>query len=284
MSQAQIVTIPDANFKNALVNTLCVGTDGNGSVDSDADTNDDGGIQVSEAEAVVFRLRVKNNNISSLEGIQSFTNLEELQCAANQLTSLNVSQNTNLEVLTCSINELSSLDLTQNTNLERLDCRSNQLSNLDVTQNPNLELFECDNNQLNRLNVKNGNNHNMLTMLAHDNPNLTCIQVDDVNYANSQTCGQSSWCKDNWVQYSEDCSLGSEDFNKLSFALYPNPTQDVLNIDSQEPVDSVRIYSINGSLIKETNPSISVSELSKGLYFAQINVGGNTITKKFIKP
>lgn len=46
---AQIVTIPDANFKNALVNTICTDTDGDGVLDGDVDTNDDGEIQVSEA-------------------------------------------------------------------------------------------------------------------------------------------------------------------------------------------------------------------------------------------
>ena len=61
---AQIVNIPDPNFKNALI-------------DEGVDTNNDGEIQVSEAEAVL-NLNVNDRNISSLEGIQSFINLEEL--------------------------------------------------------------------------------------------------------------------------------------------------------------------------------------------------------------
>lgn len=52
-SQAQIVNIPDANFKNALINTICADTNGDGSSDSDVDFNNDGEIQVSEAEAVI---------------------------------------------------------------------------------------------------------------------------------------------------------------------------------------------------------------------------------------
>jgi len=39
MSQAQPVNIPDANFKDALVNTPCVDFDGDGAPDGDADTN-----------------------------------------------------------------------------------------------------------------------------------------------------------------------------------------------------------------------------------------------------
>ncbi len=327
MSQAQpVVDIPDANFKNALLNTICVDTDGDGWEDSDADTNDDGEIQVTEAESVVFLLGVGEQNISSLEGIQSFVNLEWLKCHTNPLTSLDVTQNPNLERLWCLRNNLTSLDVTQNPNLEELYCWDNQLINLDVTQNPNLNLLDCYNNQLSSLDVtqspnlellwcnqnqltsldvtqntnlerlhcnnnqltsldmKNGNNHNMVMLDAYDNPSLACIQVDDVNYANDQNCADDYWCKDTWTEYSEECILGVENYNQITFTIFPNPTQDVLNIDSQEVIDWVRIYSINGSLIKETsNSSISVSELSKGLYFAQINAKGNTITKKFIK-
>jgi hypothetical protein len=53
-ADAQIINIPDANFKNALVNTLCVGDweTGDGGPTSDVDVNNDGEIQVSEAAAV----------------------------------------------------------------------------------------------------------------------------------------------------------------------------------------------------------------------------------------
>ena len=87
--QAQIVNIPDANFKNALVNEPVADTDGNGSLE-DADTNNDGEIQLSEALAVTI-LQVHSFDINSLEGIQSFENLEELLCFSNNLTEIDLS-------------------------------------------------------------------------------------------------------------------------------------------------------------------------------------------------
>ena len=60
VSIAQIVNIPDANFLAELI------SDG-------VDTNDDGQIQVSEAEAVT-NLVIISSDISSLEGINRFTN------------------------------------------------------------------------------------------------------------------------------------------------------------------------------------------------------------------
>lgn len=130
-SQAQIVNIPDANFKNALVNTNCVDIDGDGSGgDVDADTNDDGEIQVSEALAV-SNLWISNQSISSIEGIQSFTNLQTLECQNNQITSLDLlSVNTNLERLYCSSNNLTTLDLSSNFNLNNvlIDANNNLTS------------------------------------------------------------------------------------------------------------------------------------------------------------
>ena len=71
MAQAQIVNIPDANFKAKLI---ALGVD----------TNGDGNIQNSEATAVI-NLDVENSLINSLVGIQSFTNLQELTCRSNQI-------------------------------------------------------------------------------------------------------------------------------------------------------------------------------------------------------
>ncbi|PHS10368.1 MAG: hypothetical protein COA88_02685 [Kordia sp.] len=51
-TQAQIVTIPDANFKALLVNTNIADLDGDGNFGEFVDANDDGEIQESEAISV----------------------------------------------------------------------------------------------------------------------------------------------------------------------------------------------------------------------------------------
>lgn len=83
--------------------------------------------------------------------------------------------------------------------------------------------------------------------------------------------------------FSELLSIEDE-ITSTSFTIFPNPTQDVLHIESREPIDLIRIYCILGSLVKETsNTSIRVSELPTGVYFAQINTANHSVTKKFIK-
>ncbi len=108
--QAQIVNIPDANFKNALINSRCVDTNFDHVGDTDADTNDDGQIQVSEAAAVSW-LIVDHRNISDLTGIQAFSNLNYLKCNDNILTNLNLQGLINLNYVRCYSNQLTSLNV-----------------------------------------------------------------------------------------------------------------------------------------------------------------------------
>lgn len=181
---AQIVNIPDANFKTKLL-----GASPTSNIAQDAagnniiiDINNDGEIQVGEAE-LVYRLMVTgiedfpDFHINNLTGIESFTNLTSLFCATNNLANLEVSSLINLEVLVCAKNELTELDITNLINLQYLVCDENNLTSLDVSNsenliyltlgynsitvldcsnNPNLEFLDIRDNQITYLNLKNG--------------------------------------------------------------------------------------------------------------------------------
>ncbi|MFB0973257.1 MAG: Ig-like domain-containing protein, partial [Bacteroidales bacterium] len=92
-------------------------------------------------------------NIKSLEGIQYFTSLKELNCSYNDLYSIDVQSNTNLERLYCYQCKLSSIDVSKNLKLKGLGLSSNSLTDLDVSKNLNLENLECDNNDLSSLDI-----------------------------------------------------------------------------------------------------------------------------------
>ena len=98
-------------------------------------------------------LDLRNKNITSLAGIEYFTNLTSLICAGNQLTTLDVTKLTSLTVLECSNNQLTTLDVTKLTNLEILECSGNQLTTLDVTKLTSLMFLVCNDNQLTALDV-----------------------------------------------------------------------------------------------------------------------------------
>ena len=69
------------------------------------DVNKDGKVSMIEANAV-REIFVADKNIKSLIGIEYFTNLTELDCTYNELTSLDVSKCINLTELYCTDNPL----------------------------------------------------------------------------------------------------------------------------------------------------------------------------------
>jgi len=163
-SQAQIVNIPDANFKAALI-------------DRNVDINSDGEIQESEALAVTD-LFVANSNISDLTGISSFINLSILDCRNNALTSLDVSGLTNLWELDCSNNNLTTLNVSGLDTLWSLVCDDNQLTSLDVSELDDLISLWCSNNQLTELNFTNCPN---LSDILSGHNNLTSLDFTGVD-------------------------------------------------------------------------------------------------------
>ncbi|MCG6190175.1 immunoglobulin domain-containing protein [Maribellus maritimus] len=149
-----------------------------------------------------------SNQIANLN-VSNSSELIELTCQNNLLQTLDVSNNLLLMNLLCSNNQLSTLNVATNPNLFYLQCSDNQVENLDISENNKLILLKCDNNKLAWLNAKNGNNLNMTSADPHtgfsaiNNPDLTCIQVD--NQEKSLT--YEDWAKDENASYSENCSL-----------------------------------------------------------------------------
>jgi len=61
--------------------------------------------------------------------------------------------------------------------------------------------LRCNGNQLTCLNIANGNNNNFYTLVAHTNPNLTCIEVDNAPFS------AFDWTYvDPQTTFSEDCN------------------------------------------------------------------------------
>ncbi|SDH05255.1 T9SS type A sorting domain-containing protein [Winogradskyella thalassocola] len=262
------VNIPDANFKSYLVGNTAINTNG------------DAEIQCSEAIAFTGLISCSGQSISDLTGIEAFVNLTALHANDNQLTSIDLSNNTVLETLFASLNNLTTLDVSSNTILEQLSLFSNSLTSLDVSTNSALTLLVVGQNDLTSLNVANGNNSNFSNFEANGNPNLTCIQVDNVAYSDS------NWTDiDTQTSFSTNCSLSVNDFNLNSISLHPNPTATILNIEMTQNIKQVSVYSMLGKeVLKTRNKQIDVSRLSNGVFLIKIeDENGNVSTKRFIK-
>ena len=118
-----------------------------------------------------------------------------------------------------------------------------------------------------------------------NNPNLTCIQVDDVNYSNTNWPSK----KDATATYSTSCSsLGITEtvFDKI--IVYPNPTQGEIHIDNSI-FEKATVYDVLGKLIKtarfannSNHNTINLAGSLSGIYYIYLESEGTTIVKKII--
>ena len=172
------VTIDPTNFPDANFRTYV----------STFDTDNDDRLTPTELAAVEY-MALYNKSIGDLTGIEHFTDLTELDCRRNQLTSLDLSKNTALEVLNCNNNPLTSLVLGGNTALTKLSCTNNPLTSLDLSKNTALQVLDCGDNQLASLDVS--KNLALKELYCSGNP-LTALDVSantaltDLNCINTQ--------------------------------------------------------------------------------------------------
>lgn len=80
--------------------------------------------------------------------------------------------------------------------------------------------------------------------------------------------------------------VGKRDLIKI----YPNPTAETLNIETDSKINSITIFDAKGSLIKNFQEAgisngkrINVSDLVSGIYMVKVKTSVSEFTKKFIK-
>jgi Leucine-rich repeat (LRR) protein len=173
IAKAQIVNIPDANFKNFLLTNYALNSDYN---QIPIDMNGDNEIQYSEA-LNIYSMPTIQVSITSFVGLEAFQNLRyltiywstattldlsnlinlqsvELKWNAN-LSNLNVNGLTYLTYLTCNNNAISALDLSTNSSLNTVFCDNNNISNINFGTQNSLINLQCDSNQISTLDVSN---------------------------------------------------------------------------------------------------------------------------------
>ena len=135
------------------------------------DTDNSGKLSKDEINAVT-KIDVSNKGIADLKGIEYFTELTQLECNGNELTSLDVSKNTALTKLICYSNQITKLDVSKNTALTNLSCSQNQLTSLNVSTA--LIYLDCYINQLTSLDVSGST---ALTKLSCNDNQLETLNI-----------------------------------------------------------------------------------------------------------
>ncbi|RNC86805.1 MAG: T9SS C-terminal target domain-containing protein [Winogradskyella sp.] len=160
------------------------------------------------ANSLLEELYVSNNNLSALD-ISSNTAITVLNCSSNMIGSIDLSNNLSLQTLDCSNNSLQNIIVSNNTALDNLNCAFNQIESLNLVSNTSLTNIVCNDNSLFSLNLVNGTNNLITALNATNNPDLSCIQVDDVAFSNAAP----GWQKDITANYNLDCGTYIPDDN-----------------------------------------------------------------------
>lgn len=252
---AQIVNIPDANFKTHLL------------ADNTINTNSDSEIQLTEAQAFSGAIDCSNLTIADLTGIEAFTSLFGLDCSNNQLTTLNLSTNTALFVVDCSYNQITNTNLTINSNpslayltcsynlltglnisndlaLAHINCEYNDIANLNVSTNTALIELDCRGNELTTLNVDNnvnlailavGENH-ITSLNVNNNTSLTVFgcntnQITTLDISNNGSITYFS-CSNNLLTSLNAANGNNMVIANMSFLAMNNPNLTCIQVDS----------------------------------------------------
>ena len=134
------ITISEPYFRSYLL-SLC-----------DADSN--GKIVADEADAV-SSITVCTDKISTLDGVQYFRNLKNLNCCGSvwngKLSSLALGSNVSLEKVKCNYNQIAAISLPSS--LSELECRFNKFASLGLSAAPHLKKLDCYGNDLGELDL-----------------------------------------------------------------------------------------------------------------------------------
>lgn len=278
-ANAQNISFPDTNFKNALLTFYSVDTNNDLAIDSDADLNNDGEIDLSEATNITH-LYFNNLNISNLSGIENFTELIVLHFSNNPISTVDLSNLNNLEYIECNQTNLTSINLC-GTIAIKLYCESNPfLSSIYLKNNvisptllgyerltpPYLPSFVFGNCPL-------------LTNICYDEGELPAVSnafMDNLTGLNLTTS-----CDAN-------CVLSIGNFNNNEITLFPNPVKNEMNFSFEKniSIEKINIYNTLGQLVKQfigNQNSINLSDLNTGYYHIEFISEEGKLTKKFIK-
>ena len=209
-----VVNIPDANFKAALLADGTINTIDDGEITFGEAQAVTGMLNITdqsienltgiEAFTNLTDLRAGNNLLIDVD-LSSNPDLVTLILSDNDLTSLDLANNSSIATLYVQRNnnltglsvsnlidlndfdasntQIDAIDVSNNATLTFISLNSTSITTLDLSSNNDLSSVSLTSASLQSLDLRNGANASIGTLNLTGNPNLTCISVDDVAFA-----------------------------------------------------------------------------------------------------
>ncbi len=167
--------------------------------------------------------------ISSVKGVEYFTELTKLDCRQNSLKELDVHTCTKLEILDLRINEgITALDVSHNPNLTELQIERSGISVLDLSKNTKLTELSCLDTKIRNLDISNC--PDLVDLYCLGNPNLSSLDVSHNTKLESLLCGDNPIKKLDVRQLSELRHLSCNGCGLTELDIGRNPKLESLSI------------------------------------------------------
>lgn len=291
IGNAQIVTIPDANFKARLLaattnNQIAYNSSNN---PMKIDANNNGEIELSEA-LLVYQLNLNSHyyattsHISNTTGLSAFQNLRKLICFENNLTQIDLLSLTFLEEFNGNLNSLSTLDISNVVHLKVLLLYGNQITSITQNNNIALEQIYLDNNLLTSYDISvfpaikyvSIQNNNLSSLILTGATNLLQLDVTGNQLTNLD------FSTSNLINYLHIASnqLSSISISNLTllydFNISSNPLTS-LNVNGLNALHTVAISNTHFPFFDGSHCGVAQIFCTNNSFITQINVRNNVI-------
>ena len=80
-------------------------------------------------------------------------------------------------------------------------------------------------------------------------------------------------------------TLSTQNISKNTIKVFPNPSADVVNVDTDSKILSIEVFDVSGKSVKTVRgaKSVNVSTLNKGNYIIKVQTENGSFTKKRVK-
>ena len=212
---------------------------------------------------------VQETTVLETVNLSGLTALQYLDINQTNLLSIDISDSSLLEFLNLAVTEISSLDVSNNTSLKYIYLNSTTyLSALDVSNCTNLIELTLNAANLESLDVRNGFNTNITRFDSRNNPNLSCILVDDAAYSTTNWTDKDTTTRFSHT-YCRYTQIPDANFEAALSSYDDNPN------DGQVP--TVLIETITDLSIRNKNIS-DLSGIEDFTALEELDCSGNALT------
>lgn len=252
----KVIDIPDPYFRQYCIQNF--------------DKNNDG--QLTKREALeVTSITIWNEKFESLQGVEAFENLSQLDVIRTQITEIDLSHLSELSSLDLSYNKLRSLDLRKNNKLKFVKCSWNELETLLIGEN-NLVSLSCNDNRLSSLTIVQGGDNSFT--LNCDNNRLTSLSLTgcrwlncDNNRLTSLDLSNSPMCNTLYCRLNQLQALDLSMLSKLTHVFCSSNRLETLVLPNKSRLEWVNA---------EYNNLVAV-DLSTSVHLANLYIYGNRL-------